>query len=52
MLLEPLAENCWDDYQIDADLCVYVNLGTEPLEPLAENCWDDYQLVDLVSMLI
>ena len=37
--LEPLAENCWDDYQLDSDLCIYVNLGTEPLEPVAENCW-------------
>ena len=33
----------WDDYQLDSDLCIYVNLGTEPLEPVAENCWDDYQ---------
>ena len=32
----PAAENCWDDYQFDADLCIYVNLGTEPLEPVAE----------------
>ena len=39
----PVAENCWDDYQLDSDLCIYVNLGTEPLEPVAENCWDDYQ---------
>ncbi|MCK8478975.1 GEVED domain-containing protein, partial [Psychroserpens algicola] len=51
--IEPVATNCWDDYQFDNDdtsptYCTWVNQGTEPIEPTATNCWDDYQFNNMI----
>ncbi|WP_452228511.1 T9SS type B sorting domain-containing protein [Lacinutrix sp. MEBiC02404] len=36
--------NCWDNFQLDATSCLYVNLGTVPTNPGNVTCWDDFQL--------
>ncbi|UPQ78268.1 gliding motility-associated C-terminal domain-containing protein [Flavobacterium azooxidireducens] len=31
---EPVAVNCWDDYQFDVNTCTWINQGTQPVEPI------------------
>ncbi len=40
---QPATTNCWDNYQFNASICDWENIGSQPQQPTTINCWDDYQ---------